>query len=126
MQRRAIEQARDTQKTLRDRLAVLDAKLEASPDDRTLQSQRNAIAGLLAQAVQQEQVRIAGDSSQISPLPPCHRIRSSACAAVPGDSIPPPERSKQWRALSRRETRRYFAEIAAVPNLPALPPRKAR
>jgi uncharacterized protein involved in exopolysaccharide biosynthesis len=55
VQRRAVEQARAIQKTLRDRLAGLDAKLEASPDDRTLRSQRNAIAGLLAQAVLQEQ-----------------------------------------------------------------------
>jgi uncharacterized protein involved in exopolysaccharide biosynthesis len=55
VQRQAVEQARDTQNALRDRLAGLDAKLKGSPDDATLKLQREVVAGLLSQAQRQEQ-----------------------------------------------------------------------
>jgi LPS O-antigen subunit length determinant protein (WzzB/FepE family) len=51
---REIAQARETQATLREQLSGLNAKLEASPDDATLQSQRDAVTGLLAEAVKRE------------------------------------------------------------------------
>jgi uncharacterized protein involved in exopolysaccharide biosynthesis len=60
-QQRAIEQAQETQKTLRQQLDAWNAKLNASPDDATVRSQRDAVAGLLAQAAREEQeLRLAG------------------------------------------------------------------
>jgi Mrp family chromosome partitioning ATPase len=60
-QQRAIEQAQATQKTLRQQLDAWNARLNASPDDATVRSQRDAVAGLLAQAAREEQeLRLAG------------------------------------------------------------------
>jgi uncharacterized protein involved in exopolysaccharide biosynthesis len=54
-QRRAVAQVRETQKTLRERLVALNRKLDASPEDNTVRNQRDAVRGLLSQAVRQEQ-----------------------------------------------------------------------
>jgi uncharacterized protein involved in exopolysaccharide biosynthesis len=52
---RAVEQAQATMKTLRERLAGLNDRLRAAPDDATVRSQRDAVAGLLGQAQRREQ-----------------------------------------------------------------------
>jgi Mrp family chromosome partitioning ATPase/capsular polysaccharide biosynthesis protein len=58
--KQAVEQVRETQKTLQDQLRGLDARARASPGDRTLQLQREAVAGLLLQAQKQEQELLLG------------------------------------------------------------------
>jgi hypothetical protein len=61
VQKRAVEQVQETQKTLRERLLGLNAKLEASPRDRNVHAQRDAVSDLLTQAVRQEQeLRLRG------------------------------------------------------------------
>jgi hypothetical protein len=51
----AVRQVQATQQALRERLSALQAKLEATPGDQTVKSQRDAVVGLLDQAVKREQ-----------------------------------------------------------------------
>ena len=52
---REVQQVQETQKALEEELRALDAKLKASPGDRSLQLQREAVAGLLSKAVERKQ-----------------------------------------------------------------------
>jgi uncharacterized protein involved in exopolysaccharide biosynthesis len=52
---RAVEQLQQTQKELRGRLAPLQARVDADPENASLKAQRDAVAGLLTEAIGREQ-----------------------------------------------------------------------